>query len=243
MSDELTAAYYTSRRAAWMAAFDEDAGHLRTFLARTCGEADAILLQARQRFAALIPRLPYIGGDENHLTGELVRAARCLAFYQAMQARGKTAAEAGSVLYDTVAAQVSQLGPTTQRWTLAELTRRRSERAARSQRRLYSADWVYTFVAGDGETFDYGYDFAECAAQKLYHAHGADEFLPYYCFLDFAASKAAGLGLERTMTLAEGHDHCDHRFKRGRETGQDWPPPWLRQTQSRCPAAIVRRRA
>jgi hypothetical protein len=233
MGHKLGADYSVSQTAEWLAEFDADAEHLRSFLADAYGqdEADAMLSQARERFVALIPQLPYIGGDENHLTGELVRAARCLAVYQAMQAHGKTAAEAGKVLYDAAAAQAAQPSPTTQLWTGQELMRRRRERAGRSQRRQYPADWVYTFVPGDGEAFDYGYDFTECAARKLYRAHGADELLPYYCFLDFAVSKAAGLGLRRTMTLAEGHAKCDHRFKRGRPTGQDWPPPCLRQTQ------------
>jgi hypothetical protein len=233
MSDESAAGYYVSRMAEWMAEFEQDAGHLRPFLANAYGQdkADAMLSQARQGFAVLTPQLPYIGGDENHLTRELVRAARCLALYQAMQAHGKTAAEAGKVLYDAVEARVMQPSQTGPLRSVEELMRQRQERAARSQQRQYPADWVYTFVAGDGEAFNYGYNFTECAAQKLYHACGADEFLPYYCFLDFAASKAAGLGLHRTMTLAEGHDQCDHRFKRGRPTGQDWPPPWLRETE------------
>lgn len=230
MNGELGASYCLSRTAAWMGAFEEEAGHLRSFLAQAYGEgkADAILQQARQRFAALIPRLPYIGGDENHLTAELVRSAQCLALYWAMQAHGQTAVEAGKVLYDAAAVRVTQPSPSVQQWSAEELMRRRRERATRSQQRQYPADWVYSFVAGDGETFDYGYDFVECAVHKLYHTHGADEFLPYYCFLDFAASRAAALGLHRTMTLAEGHGKCDHRFKRGRQTGQDWPPPWLR---------------
>jgi hypothetical protein len=234
MSDELAAGGYASRTAHWMAEFEEDAERLRPFLANAYGgdEADAILSQASQRFAGLIPQLPYIGGDENHLTGELVRSARCLALYQSMQAQGKSADEAGKVLYDATAAPVRAGSPPRRQVDADEVMRHRRERAARSQRRQYAADWVYSFVPGDGVTFDYGYDFTECATLKLYHAHGADEFLPYYCFLDFAASRAAGLGLQRTMTLAEGNAKCDHRFKRGRPTGQDWPPPWLRETHT-----------
>jgi hypothetical protein len=232
MGQELGADYYVPRITQWLAEFDADAQHLRHFLAAVSGdEAPAILSQARASFAALIPQLPYIGGDGNPLTFELVRAARCLALYQAMQAHGNTMAETGKALYDATAALISAVSSPPQQLSVEELIRRRSERAARSQQRQYPADWVYTFVLGDGQEFDYGYDFVECAAQKLYHAHGADEFLPYYCFLDFAVSRAAGLGLHRTMTLAEGHAQCDHRFKRGRETGQDWPPPWLGDAQ------------
>jgi len=212
----------------WLAEFDAETACLRPFLARSCVDPGPILQVARQHFAELIPQLPYIGGDENHLTGELLRSARCLALYQAMQEQGYTAAAVGKILYEAIPALLGEGGPPPQSLDADALMRRRRERAERSQRRQYPADWVYSFVPGDGVTFDYGYDFTECAARKLYHAHGADEFLPYYCFLDFAVSRAAGLGLQRTLTLAEGHGRCNHRYQSGRETGQDWPPPWLR---------------
>ena len=108
---------------------------------------------------------------------------------------------------------------------------RRRQRAARSQERRYPDDYVYAFVAGDGEAFDYGYDFSECAAQKFYRAQGAEEFLPYYCFLDFAWSRVLGLGLSRSMALSEGCALCNHRFKRGRETLVEWPPFEARSEQ------------
>jgi hypothetical protein len=88
---------------------------------------------------------------------------------------------------------------------------------------------VFSFVAGDGDAFDYGYDFSECAAQKFYRAQEAEEFLPYYCFLDFAWSRVLGLGLSRSMALSEGYPRCNHRFKRGRETVVEWPPPFKSQ--------------
>jgi len=53
---------------------------------------------------------------------------------------------------------------------------------------------------------------------KFFHCQGADELVPYMCRLDYAMSKAMGMGLVRTTTLAEGGEKCDFRFKRGRET-------------------------
>jgi hypothetical protein len=35
---------------------------------------------------------------------------------------------------------------------------------------------VYEFVAGDGEKFDFGYNFQECADQKFNLAQNGDEF-------------------------------------------------------------------
>ena len=105
--------------------------------------------------------------------------------------------------------------------------RRRRERAERSQERRYAWDWVYAFVEGDGEEFDYGYDFEECATEKFYRTQGAEEFLPFYCFLDFPKCEQGGLGLRRTMTLAEGGEKCDFRFEEGGKAEQRWPPTFL----------------
>ncbi len=56
---------------------------------------------------------------------------------------------------------------------------------------------------------------------------GVDEFLPFYCFLDFVTYRTPGWGFIRVMTLAEGCEKCDFRFKRGGKTGRAWPPPFL----------------
>lgn len=225
--------YYRARQPELLADFDHNARRWRAILSLRYADAftDAVLKGARARFEALIPQLPYIGGDENHLTRSLVASARCLALYQAMQARNKSAEETGQLLYDAIQAHpqdfVPQIPPA-QRLTREELMTRRRAAAQRSQERRYAWDWVYEFVAGDGERFDYGYDFAQCATQKLYRAHGALEFLPFYCFLDFPQCELGGLGLSRTVTLAEGDEKCDHRFEEGGKSTQAWPPPFLR---------------
>jgi 8-oxo-dGTP diphosphatase len=224
--------YYISQRDRLLEHFDDDARRWLECLASQYGGefSQAITQEARSQFVRLIPRIPYIGGDENHLTASLIHSARCLALYKAMKARGKTAQDTGKVLYDAV---MSRLGeppagaPAETQLSDEQLMKRRRERAERSQRRGNVDDWVYEFVPGDGEEFAYGYDFVECAALKFYHAEGAEELLPFYCFLDFPESRVAGLGLSRTMTLSEGHAKCNHRFKSGRRPEQEWPPPFV----------------
>jgi hypothetical protein len=193
--------------------------------------AKGVIRLARDRFEDLLSTLPDIGGDENHLTVNLLDAARCLSLYQAMRAQGRSAKQTGKVLYDAILSR----GPEARREGAAlewlsedELMQRRRQRARRSQSRAYADDWVYEFVPGDGRTLDYGYDFTECAAQKLFHQHGADEFLAFYCFLDYATSSVQGLGLTRSKTLASSDPICNHRFKRGRQTACSWPPPFVR---------------
>jgi hypothetical protein len=223
--------YYIQRKGAILERFDEDAQWWMAVLSRGYGAdfAETVLKEARSELEALIPTIPYIGGDENHLTGSLVGSARCLALYRAMKLRGRSAEETGKVLYDATKAHPNDFMPQIppgRRLNRDQLMRRRRERAERSQRTRYPEDWVYVFVEGDGETFDYGYDFVECGTEKFYRVHGAEEFLPYYCFLDFPKCELAGLGLSRTMTLGEGDPRCDFRFKEGGAAQLEWPPPF-----------------
>jgi hypothetical protein len=107
-------------------------------------------------------------------------------------------------------------------WEFSGLYARILKREARkSQRHLYPNDFVYHYIEGNGNDFDFGVDYTECAIQKFYHAQDADEFTPYLCRVDYPISEALGLGLVRTGTLAEGSPRCDVRVKRGRPTC--WP--------------------
>jgi L-2-amino-thiazoline-4-carboxylic acid hydrolase len=191
-----------------------------------------ILRQARVNFEKLIPQIPYIGGEENNFTKNLVESVQYLALYQAMKAHGKTAEEAGKVIYDAylIKSRVPKSPvPPAKRLTPEQLMERRKKGAEKSQERRYPGDYVYTFVVGDGREFDYGYDLTECASQKFYRQQGAEAFLPYYCYLDFVAGKAQGFGFSRTMNLYEGHGKCNHRFKAGGRTEAKWPPPFLKE--------------
>ncbi len=205
--------------------FDEHAQNDRPVLVSHYGEqlADVLLQEAREQTELLIPHIPYIGGDDNPLTHHLVRATTTLALYKAMQAHGSTAHETGRVIYEAVVRALSSLpfspsGPPT-----TAFIRNKREQARKSQERRYRDDWVWEFVEGDGEAFDYGYDFSECAVKKYYEAQGATELLPYFCFLDFVTTRAHGQVLLRTTTLAEGGERCNFRLRSARD-GDAWPP-------------------
>lgn len=216
--------YYINQKSELLARFDKDGERWRPILCTRYGSgfAEAVLKESREDFEALIPQIPYIGGDESW-TGSLVESVRCLAFYTAMKKRGGTAEEAGKILYDVIMVRMNEPQtaiPLSEFLTPEQLMERRKRQAEMSQMHRFAEGYVWEFVTGDGNEFDYGYDFVECAAQKFYHAQAADEFLPFYCFLDYAYSQTFGLGLIRTMTLAEGRDKCDHRFKK--VEGQNW---------------------
>jgi hypothetical protein len=222
--------YYASQKPKLLRDFDKTLGkHGRRVLAQHYGDdlAGQILLEQRREYEALIPKIPNVGGKENlqalALRRIIIQCAWALALYRAMKSRGKTADETGRVLYEGVEAMLRSIpGPLRYiagRWQFTRFnTGKLKKQASESQKRLYPDDWVWTYVEGDGREFDYGFDMAECAIVKFFHAQGADEFVPYVCRLDFPMSKAMGAGLVRTTTLAEGGEKCDFRYKRGRET-------------------------
>ena len=189
--------------------------------------AGAISIAAATQFQALIPHLPFVGGVQNPNTPFLIQAGWYIAFYQAMQAHGKTAAAAGKIMYDLVVAEYTRLPQDEARrrgalmFSAPELEKRR-DYCRRTQQRQYPGDWVATFIPGDGQTFDFGYDYAECGALKFFGSQGAAAMTPYFCIADFPRSRALGTGLARTRTLAFGDDRCNFRYRQGRPVNQDW---------------------
>ncbi|MFA5308503.1 MAG: MmgE/PrpD family protein [Dehalococcoidales bacterium] len=226
--------YYTDRRDKLLADYAEDARRWSPLVFGRYGEIQGfrILQEARQNFENLIPQIPYIGGDENIYTKNLVDSVRYLALYQAMKKFGKSVEEAGKIIYDVCLVKAGEPRPPIppgEFLTPEQLWERSKKAAARTQEKRYPGDYVYTFVPGDGKKFDSGLDFTECASMKFYHEQDADELLPYYCYLDFAAAQARGTGFTRTMSLGEGQGKCNHRFKVKGKTEAPWPPPFLKK--------------
>lgn len=197
-------------------------------------EADFVAAVTREslaEFERLIPELPYIGGEQNPLTGNLVFSASALAFYRVMKQHGKSVEETGELLYRIMEAWIRRYPRLVRRlmgsYYMSKLNQRRSRRqASLSQERRYARDWVFEYVDGDGETFDWGRDYVECGIVKFLRSQGADELTPYLCLTDYALFGALGIELKRTMTLAEEGEKCDFRFRKG-ESPSGWPPPWL----------------
>lgn len=223
--------YYTSRRTELLEGFGELRAHTREVLLASCGEelSDAIDADARREFESLIPEIPYIGGDANELSDELTQASMALALYRAMQKHGKSVEESGEVLIQTVEAMVASYPKLLARaigfYGMSGFGQRTTRKGAlESQQRAYPADWVYSFVEGDGEEFDWGIDYTECGIVKFFRAQGAEELAPYMCLADYPMSEAFDTGLIRNTTIAEGGERCDFRFKRGREISPDWRP-------------------
>jgi hypothetical protein len=221
--------YYLAHKAELTAAF---AGGLRgaaQFLAPEFGDkrAQEICRQAMGRFGELLPALPEVGGERNWDTQFLPIAAWYVALYGPLRESGKTAEDVGKLVYDLNSIDLGQV-PRAQ--ALAEQERlfgqaytdMLREWAAWTQKREHPGNWVAEFIEGDGEEFDYGIYYSECALVKYFRAQGAPELAPYVCLNDFTRSKAYGTGLWRTKTLAGGDGVCNFQYRKGRPVTQDW---------------------
>lgn len=217
--------YYLSQKKSLMGSLERVSKWVMRPLVKRYGEelSQAIVQHARKDYETLIPDIPFIGGKRNRWTGDLLESAQILALFRAMQAYGKTPSETAEVLYEGMQIRLAQyprfLLRLIGRWQFSSLfLKTLQHQAAETHKHQFPDNFVAEVVIGDGKEFDWGIDFTECAIQKFYTAQNALQFLPYVCRLDYLTSKAFGLGLVRTKTLANGDERCNPRLKQSRET-------------------------
>jgi len=154
--------YYTNLKDELLKQYDDEARTWSPFVFGQYGEINAwrTLQDARKAFEELIPQIPYIGGDENTLTAGLIESVRYLAFYLAMKKHGKTAEEAGKILYDAILARLDkpQKSAPGKKMAKGQFIEQQRQRTAKNAALKFPGNFVCAFVEGDGKTFDYGYD-------------------------------------------------------------------------------------
>lgn len=215
---------YSYRKKQLMGTFDKLLARVKPSIFSWLGEEQAsrFMREARQEYEALIPRIPYIG-DNYLLLSFFFPSTRYLAVYRALQRQGRTLEDAGRVVF-MIGREEARAMPYVVRWIMeyvwfSSLFRRLlNKRGIRTQQRRYTGDFVMTYVESDGQEFDYGVDYTECAHCKFLRAENALELAPYVCATDKPISELMGWGLTRTTTLAEGSPKCDFRFKKGGQT-------------------------
>ena len=112
MTKVFNANYYLSRKAEIMERYyDTHAQAWKPFMVQSYGHefTEEALKETRQQFEEFIPTIPYIGGDENTFTHQILRSISALILYKVMKARGKTAQEVGKIISDAVEERVSHL--------------------------------------------------------------------------------------------------------------------------------------
>jgi hypothetical protein len=223
-------ASYTLQKPRLLKDFDRMAARVKRVLISRYGEgpAKALIGESRREYEALIPQIPYIG-EKSPMLIFLLPTSRYLAVYRALQKRGATVEDGGRLIYEMWQAEAKAIPGPVRRlmgwlWFSSLLLRRVRKRAAESQKRQYPGGYVFTYIEGDGRDFDWGIDYVECSSCKLLKAQDAMELAPFVCAIDKVTSELLGWGLTRTMTLAEGFEKCDFRFKKGGQTCMETRP-------------------
>jgi hypothetical protein len=212
--------YYTENHNKLLAQFRKKEDSLKYVLASEFpAEAEYILSEMHGEFLELLPRLPYIGGDKNLLTENLVVSAWFLSLYKVLNKRGHSDEFIGDLCY-RIAEHFVQKQP---QWAaklqgiLAQtklfkmMYRKISEK---SQKREYPGDFVAQFVEGVEGKYDYGFDFTECGICKLFKTENAEQFTKHMCRIDYLTTSFNGVELIRTGTIANGAEKCDFRFRK-----------------------------
>ncbi|MBN1313702.1 MAG: L-2-amino-thiazoline-4-carboxylic acid hydrolase [Anaerolineae bacterium] len=229
--------YYTSQKQKLLKNLDELAVLLHSELDARHGKEKAIEIHqdTLAEYEKLIPQLPYVGGDTNPLTSNLVEAAYGLALYRALQKHGGTLEEAGELAHLGIERRLSRI-PAFIRHLIGKIryspryVRKMKQRAQTSQQRRYPGDWVFEVIDGDNQSFDVGIDYTECGIDKFMRSQGAEELTPYLCNTDYMLFRGLGMELIRTKTLAWGCDRCDFRIKKKGSMPPTWPPRFVERT-------------
>lgn len=196
-------------------------------LTQRFGAATAAVMRREmlQEYRALIPGLPDIGGRSNPEAMSMVLAPWALALYRVVRRHGGSVEDAGEVIHYGVQKLYGRIPQPVRRSMGRSTTKERAQAKVRwFAENHYPDNWVYEFVDGDGQGFDFGLDVTQCALVNYLHAQGADELTPYLCDLDYVTFAALGVGLTRTKTLAWGCDRCDFRVTNPGKTTSTWPP-------------------
>lgn len=202
-------------------------------LTRRFGAATArtIRHEMLQEYRSLVPGLPDLGGRRNPEAMSMVLAPWALALYRVVLRHGGSVEDAGEAIHHAVRSLYGRLPQRVRRSMGRSTTGERARRKARwFAEHRYPGNWVYAFVDGDGQPFDFGLDATQCAIVTYLHAQSADELTPYLCDLDYVVFEALGLGLTRTGTLAWGCDRCDFRVTNPGRTTSTWPPLFVERS-------------
>ncbi len=227
---------YISPKPKLLKSFDKTASLARDTVVSRYGQdfADALYVEARQEFEALIPQMPYIDKKAAMLRTFLFITTQELAVYKVMKRHGKTAGEAWEICHDALRSRLNKV-PKFRRWLAEKIyfsnfVRKRMQKITAQTQEQPLAGFVMEFVAGDGENFDYGVNYLECTMHKFVCQQGAAEFAPYVCLSDIPLGDTFGWGVIRSETLADGCQRCNFRFKKGGKTRISSPTPEIQAT-------------
>lgn len=189
-------------------------------------KTDIWLKRSREIFKSLYKKIPDIGGKENMMYPNLVLSTILMPIAIIMKEEGLSTREIGENIFNLSKGAYNLFLPLAKRLSYFKKSQidKMKLAAEKSLLRRFPEDWVFEFVEG-GEDYLLGYDIRECGIHKFWRAQGLEEFVPYLCLTDWAKWELLGVSVERTKTIANGHEVCDFRYCRQKvECPSGWPP-------------------
>jgi hypothetical protein len=204
-------------------------------------EIDILTLKMLNEYEKLFSQLPYLGTKKSSLLYLLLDSTALLAVMCILEKEGLSLNEIGKLCFDYYELiaknwRSSQDSGKTDITSLLlskdyifqkEFINGQQIYAKESQSKKYPEGYVYEHVEGDGESFDYGVNYLECAVYKFFKKQDAERFIPFICIYDFVMARAAGYGFNRTQTIWNGAPFCDFRYYKEGSTIRAWPPEKL----------------
>ncbi len=229
--------YYIKKIPELMKEYDKDAVLLAETLTSYFNnlKIQNLLAEIRKAYEALIPDLPYIGGDTNISTQYIIGSAFSLPILLSLEQEDISMRDMAKIIYKTIKSKHNLTSSEKKQqirdfYFSADMPEMAKKVCSVSQLRKYPEDYVYTYVEGDGINFNYGYDVNECGIVKFYNQIGAQRFIPIVCLTDYAIYQPLGVGFKRTQKIPTGDTICDLRFKKDYDTPSGWPPDDLEET-------------
>ncbi len=204
-----TGNYYLKHRDTLIENFEETNQGAYAYLKAKVTEDKArqITKKASAQFKNIVLMLPEVGGEKNDDTQYLIIGAWYLAYYRPMKELNMHAEDVGHMIYELNRIDLEHMP---QRHKLEQGDDKFSPEAKMkawaesTQLHTYPGNWVAEFIKGNGDDFDFGYNYTECALCKFYYSRGTPELAPFVCLNDFIRSKRLNTGLHRTKTLDGG---------------------------------------
>jgi hypothetical protein len=193
-------------------------------------ETDSIIIVTIKEVEILLPHVPYIGGKENFSLNDFFDSIMILALYKVLRRKGSSVRDIAQIMYEIREMQSFKQSKlmrflTSKLLFSSYIKNSYKKKINIMKKKAYPENWKMEFVDGDGEEFNWGINFHECAVQKLFSKHGGEELLPYICMTDYAPFNVLkNVEFKRTQTIASGGPFCDFRFRKGGSTPRGWPP-------------------
>lgn len=99
--NDMEKSYYFSKKSEFFAQFEEFNEIINGLISQKYGKefADMVNDEIKNEFESLYEKIPYIGGDRNPLTLDLVASAMDLAVYFVLKNHGKKLEDIGKIVY------------------------------------------------------------------------------------------------------------------------------------------------